>query len=66
MSWRAGTSLFWDFWPQVKSAMPDPEDRADFTRRLLQLFLDYDIDPCDLNGHDPEIDRLLDDIDHGL
>ena len=46
--------------------MPDPEDRADFTRRLLQLFLDYDIDPCDLNGHDPEIDRLLDDIDHGL
>ena len=46
--------------------MPDPEARAYFTRRLLEAFLDNDIDPCDLRGQDPEIDRLMDEIDPEL
>jgi hypothetical protein len=66
MSWRTGTSLFWDFWPKVKESMPDEDARAYFARGLLKLFLDNDIDPCDLRGEDPEIDRLMDDIDPEL
>jgi hypothetical protein len=66
MSWRAGTSLFWDFWPKVKEAIPDEEPRAYFARGLLKAFLDNDIDPCDLRGQDAEIDRLMDEIDPEL
>jgi hypothetical protein len=66
MSWRAGTQLFWDFWPKVKAAIQDEEQRACFARGLLKLFLDNDIDPCDLQGKDPEIDRLMDEIDPEL
>ncbi len=63
MSWRTGASLFWQIWPKIKAAIPDPEHRADFTRRMLSLFLDDDVDPGDLRGQDPEIDRLMDELD---
>jgi hypothetical protein len=66
MSWRAGTSLFWDFWPKVKAAIPDEKHRADFTKGILNTFLDNDIDPSDLLGRDPEIDRLMDEINPEL
>ena len=46
--------------------MPDEEERAPFTRAILTAFLDNDIDPCDLRGQDPEIDRLMDEIDPEL
>ena len=58
--------MFWDFWPKVKEAMPDEESRAYFARGLLKAFLDNDIDPCDLRGQDPEIDRLMDEVDPEL
>ena len=66
MSWRAGSSMFWELWPKVKAAIPESEIRADFTRRLLTLFLDHDTDPCDLRGRDAEIDRLMDEVDPEL
>jgi hypothetical protein len=66
MSWRAGAKLFWELRPKIKAAMPDPNVRADFARSQLKLFLDNDIDPCDLRGEDPEIDRLMDEIDPEL
>ncbi len=65
MSWRAGTTLFWDFWPKIKAAMPDEEARGEFTRDLLKAFLDHDTDPGDLRGRDPEINRLMDEVDPG-
>ena len=46
--------------------MPDEKSRAYFTRGLLKAFLDNDIDPSDLRGQDPEIDRLMDEIDPEL
>ncbi len=46
--------------------MPDEESRVHFTRGILTAFLDNDIDPCDLRGQDPEIDRLMDEIDPEL
>jgi len=58
--------MFWELWPKVKAAIPELEIRADFTRRLLRLFLDHDTDPCDLRGLDAEIDRLMDEVDPEL
>ena len=58
--------MFWELWPKVKAAMPEPEHRANFTRGLLTLFLDHDVDPCDLRSVDPEIDRLMEEIDPEL
>lgn len=63
MSWRTGSSLFWDFWPKVKAGIPDGEHRAAFTRELAALFLDHDVDPCEMRGGDPEIDRIMDELD---
>ena len=59
MSWRAGAKLFWDIWPTVKAAIPEEEYRLEFTRDLLAYFLDCDVDSCDMHGRDPEIDRLM-------
>ncbi len=28
-----------------------------------RLFLEYDVDPSDLRGEDPEVDQLMDEID---
>ncbi len=62
MSWRAGNQLFWDFWPKIQQAIPDPEHRAEFTRGLLTLFLENDADPGDFLHLDAEIDRLMSEV----
>ena len=36
---------------------------AAFTRDLVRVFLDHDVDPCDMRGGDPEIDRVMDEVD---
>ena len=58
--------MFWELWPKIKAAIPQPEFRADFARGQLRLFLDNDVDPGDLRGQDPEIDRLMDEVDTEL
>ena len=58
--------MFWELWPKVKGAIPEPEIRADFARGLLRLFLDHDVAPCDLRGHDTEIDWLMEEVDPEL
>jgi hypothetical protein len=63
MSWRAGAQLFWEMWPKIQAAIPDAEDRMEFARLLLALFLDYDVDPCSMRGGHPEIDQLMDELD---
>ncbi len=55
--------MFWDIWPAVKVAIPDSSVRTEFTRPLLKLFYDWDVDPAEMRGGDPEIDRLVDEID---
>ena len=66
MSWRTGADLFWDFWPKVKASITDDEHRAAFASELVALFLDDDVDPGDLRGADPEIDRIMDELDPEL
>ena len=63
MSWRTGSRLFWDFWPKVKAGIPDEDHRATFARDLVNLFLDNDVDPCEMVGGDPEIDHIMAEID---
>jgi len=63
MSWRVGSGLFWEFWPIIKARIPDVEDRAVFTRDLVEMFLEHDVDPCDMRGGDQEIDLIMDDVD---
>ncbi len=62
MSWRVGAELFWEIWPKVKAAMPDTDDRLDFGRELVALFLHNDVDPCQMRGGDPDVDRLMDEL----
>ncbi len=63
MSWRMGSRLFWDFWPKVKTGIPDEGHRAAFARDLVNLFLYHDVDPGDMRGGDPEIDRIMDEVE---
>ena len=51
-----GSSLLSSYW----------NGAATYYRGLLKAFLDNDVDPCDLRGRDPEIDRLMDEIDPEL
>ncbi len=61
MSWREGAELFWEMWPKIRAAIPDPKRRIEFTRPLLKIFLDNDVDPGSIHcGGDPEIDQLMD------
>jgi len=43
--------------------MPEEDWRGEFTRSLLELFLDHDVDPGDLRGRDAEVDGLLEIVD---
>ena len=63
MSWRTGASIFWELWQKFKAAIPEPEDRADFLRGQLRLFLDYDVDSGDLRDIDSEVDAMMDEVD---
>ena len=66
MSWRIGASLFWELWPKIEAGIPNPKQRAEFTRDLLRLLLKHDVAPDDLRGQEEEVDRLMDEIDPEL
>jgi hypothetical protein len=55
MSWRTGSTLFLEIWPHVQTNIPDREERIDFTAKLLQLFVDEDMDPYDVEDVHPDI-----------
>jgi len=59
MSWRAGATLFWEIWPTVKANLPTEAERSKFTLDLLKLLFRHDVDSCDIERGDPEIDRLM-------
>ncbi len=59
MSWRSGTSLFLEVWPSIKKHIPDDDLRKDFSKELIQLFSNWDMDPMDLADTDPELDALI-------
>jgi hypothetical protein len=55
MSWLTGSRLFIEIWPLIRSNIRDPEERIEFTARLLRLFCDEDMDPWDVEDVHPEI-----------
>ncbi len=59
MSWRSGTNLFIEMWPLIKENLNDESQREAFTKKLVELFEENDIDRFDLEGVDDELDRIL-------
>jgi hypothetical protein len=59
MAWRTGARLYHEIWPLVLARVEAGEFRDEFVRDLLTLFLDRDVDPADLVGLHPEVDRAL-------
>lgn len=55
MSWRTGSKLFIEVWPLIQSNIPDREQRIEFTGRLLQLFVEQDMDSFDVEDVHPDI-----------
>ncbi len=63
MSWRSGSKLFIEMWPLIQSNIPDREHRIEFTGRLLELFVDDDMDPFDVEDLHPEIRAAMRQVD---
>jgi hypothetical protein len=59
MAWRTGAVLFSEVWPLIAARVKPDEFRQEFTERLLAYFLECDVDPADLAGLHPEVDRAL-------
>ena len=55
MSWRTGSKLFIEIWPAIQANIPNREHRIEFTGRLLQLFVDDDMDPFDVEDLHPDV-----------
>ena len=59
MSWRTGAELFCETWPLIAAKVKPDKVRAEFVEELLSFFIEWDVDPSDLEGLDPEVDRAL-------
>jgi hypothetical protein len=46
-------------WPLIEAKVKPPEFRHEFVERILAYFLECDVDPTDLEGLHPEVDRAL-------
>jgi len=55
MSWRAGSKLFIEIWPAIQANIPDREHRIELTSKLLQLFVNDDMDPYDVEDVHPDV-----------
>ena len=58
--------MFIEFWPLIKKYMPDREHRIEFTAELLQLLVDSDMDPYDVEDIDPDVRAALAQADLGI
>lgn len=55
MSWRTGSGLFLDMWPLIQARIRDRQERVEFTGELLQVFVNQDMDPYDVEDAHPDI-----------
>lgn len=46
MSWREGLDLYFDFLRLIDKCDIDERMAIDFKARLLDVFIDFDVDPC--------------------
>lgn len=59
MSWRTGAELFAEMWPLIQAKVKPGAMRKDFVRDILAVFLDWDVDPFDIEDLHPEVARAL-------
>jgi hypothetical protein len=59
MSWRVGAELFCEIWPIIDEKVTPGEFRNEFVRDLVDYFLQCDMDPTDVAGIHPDIDKAL-------
>jgi hypothetical protein len=59
MSWRAGSKLFTEMWPLIQAGIADRAHRIDFTARLLQMLVDDDMDPYDVEDVHADVRAAL-------
>jgi hypothetical protein len=59
VAWRIGAELFREMWPLIVARVKPDDFRAEFVEQLLAFFLDCDVDPTDLKGLHPDVDRAL-------
>ena len=59
MSWPAGSKLFAEMWPLIQAGIVDREHRIDFTARLLQILIDDDMDPYDVEDVHADVRAAL-------
>ncbi|HEX8792047.1 MAG TPA: hypothetical protein VF765_13925 [Polyangiaceae bacterium] len=59
MSWRTGSKLFIEMWPLIQGNIVDRTHRIDFTARLLQLLVDDDMDPYDVEDVHADVRAAL-------
>ncbi len=59
MSWRAGSKLFIEMWPLIQAAITDRGHRVDFTARLLQILVDDDMDPYEVEDVHADVRAAL-------
>lgn len=55
MSWRTGSQLFIEIWPLIQARIPDRELRVQFAGELLQVFVNGDMDPYDVEDVHPDV-----------
>lgn len=55
MSWRSGSKLFTEKWPRIQANCPDRYARISLTARLIEVFIDEDMDPWDIEDLHPEV-----------
>lgn len=63
MSWRTGSKLFTEIFPVIQRNVSDREERIEFLGELLQLFVNNDMDPYDVEDIHPDIRAALRNID---
>jgi hypothetical protein len=59
MSWPAGSKLFVEMWPLIQATITDRTHRVDFTARLLQVLIDDDMDPYDVEDVHADVRAAL-------
>jgi len=59
MSWPAGSKLFVEMWPLVQASITDRAHRIEFTARLLQVLIDDDMDPYDVEDVHADVRAAL-------
>jgi hypothetical protein len=59
MSWRTGSELFGEMWPLIHGKVKPAGLRKEFVRDILAVFLEYDVDPYDLEDVHAEVAGAL-------